>query len=186
MADPASDTSYPGSIDLLPTISANDPMNAAGLEHDQMHERAHAILNVLQALVGTAADTASAASIVGRLLALEAAPGSSARNSVIAVAIVGGVATVDVSGSDYFTLAGTANAALAFAGLPGADKGASVRIRYTQDSTGGRTLTLPGTCRLTEGSDAAVKGGANAVTLIHATTDSNGTIWDVTLKGRGA
>ncbi|MDC7806430.1 hypothetical protein PQS31_06275 [Luteimonas sp BLCC-B24] len=186
MADPASDTTYPGSVDLLPTIAANDPMNASGLEHDVMHERAHAILNILQALVGTTADVAGGDSLLGRILALEAtAGGSSARNAVTSVSIAAGVATVDVSASDYFTLVGSANATLAFSGLPGAGRGASVRIRYTQDTTGGRTLTLPASCRLTEGSDSAVKAGANAVSLIHATTDSNGSVWDVTIKGRG-
>ncbi|WP_101927009.1 MULTISPECIES: hypothetical protein [Luteimonas] len=188
MADPADGTTYPTTVDLLPTIGANDPMNAAGLEHDQMHERAHAILNVLQQFVGTLADTSEAATILGRLLALEAGGGAggSPRNELVAVEIASGVATVDVSASDYFSLAGTANAALAFSGLPGTGKGASIRIRYTQDATGARTFALPASCKLTEGSDTAVKSAANSVTLIHATTDNNGGTWDVTIKGRGA
>lgn len=72
MADPATNTSYPGAIDLLPEIGANDKQNDPGIEHDVMHDKLHALVNALQALLGTSGDTAEDATVLGRLLALEA------------------------------------------------------------------------------------------------------------------
>lgn len=71
MADPATDTTYPAAIDALPAIGPLDRQNTPGIEHDEMHNRANAVLNALQALVGTEADSASAATIMGRLLRAE-------------------------------------------------------------------------------------------------------------------
>ncbi|MBD7987106.1 hypothetical protein H9645_03600 [Luteimonas sp. Sa2BVA3] len=71
MADPATNTSYPGSLDLLPEIGPNDKQNDPDLEHDVVHDKANAVLNALQALVGFTGDTAESGSVLGRLLALE-------------------------------------------------------------------------------------------------------------------
>lgn len=70
MADPAENTSYPVEFDPLPEIGPNDRQNAPGLEHDVIHTRAHAVLNALQLLVGSAADL-PAATVLERLAALE-------------------------------------------------------------------------------------------------------------------
>lgn len=70
MADPATDTSYPTSIDLLPHVPPNARENDPGLEHDVVHTRANAVLNALMQIVGTVDDT-DPLSILGRLLQLE-------------------------------------------------------------------------------------------------------------------
>lgn len=70
MADPATNTSYPGAIDPLPEIGPNSKQNDPAIEHDVMHDKAHALLNVLQALLGTNGDDATATTVLGRLLAL--------------------------------------------------------------------------------------------------------------------
>lgn len=188
MADPATNTNYPAVIDLLPEIGANTRENEPGLEHDVQHDRANAVLNAIQQLLGTL-EAPEAGTVMARLLELEDAGGGSgpvSRNQVQAVATSSGAAVIDVSSSDYFRIAGTANAALHFTGLPGEDRGAALRIRYTQDATGGRTLSLPSSVRLTPGSDATIAAAPGAHTLIHATTDDNGGSWDVTIKARAA
>lgn len=69
MADPATNTTFPAELDLLPEIGPNDKENDPGVEHDVMHDRANALLNALQSIIGTTADDAAAASVLGRLLA---------------------------------------------------------------------------------------------------------------------
>lgn len=71
MADPATNTSYPASLDLLPEIGANDKQNDPGIEHDVVHDKAHALLNALQVLVGLSSDSSASGSVLGRLAALE-------------------------------------------------------------------------------------------------------------------
>lgn len=68
MADPATNTSYPASIDVLPEIGPNDKQNDAGLEHDVVHDKVNAILNQLQTLVGLTSDDATDLTVLGRLL----------------------------------------------------------------------------------------------------------------------
>ena len=75
MADPATDTPYPASLDLLPHVPPNAHENDPGLEHDVMHARANAVLNALMALVGTVEDT-DALSVLGRLADLEEGGGA--------------------------------------------------------------------------------------------------------------
>lgn len=73
MVDPATNTSYPAEFDPLPEIKANDKQNDPGIEHDSVHDKAHAVLNALQALVGLTTDDPGGASILSRLLTVEAA-----------------------------------------------------------------------------------------------------------------
>lgn len=75
MADPATDTPYPASLDLLPHVPPNAHENDPGLEHDVMHARANAVLNALMALVGTVEDT-EALSVLGRIAELEEGGGA--------------------------------------------------------------------------------------------------------------
>ncbi|MEN1941006.1 hypothetical protein WCE39_07925 [Luteimonas sp. MJ174] len=70
MADPATDTTYPTILDLLPHVPPNARENDPGLEHDIVHTRANAVLNALMRLVGTV-DAADPLSILGRLLLIE-------------------------------------------------------------------------------------------------------------------
>lgn len=75
MADPATDTSYPTTFDLLPHVPPNARENDPGLEHDVVHTRANAVLNALMALVGTLDDT-DPLSVLGRLAELEQSGGA--------------------------------------------------------------------------------------------------------------
>lgn len=69
MADPATNTTFPAEFDPLPAIGPNDKQNDPTIEHDVVHDRAHAVLNALQQLVGFG-DTPAADSILGLLAAL--------------------------------------------------------------------------------------------------------------------
>lgn len=53
MADPATNTAYPVAIEVLPEISSGRRMIEPEVRHDVMHDKVHATLNALQALVGT-------------------------------------------------------------------------------------------------------------------------------------
>lgn len=183
MADPATNTAYPASIEALPEISANTKENDPGQEHDVMHDKVHATLNALQALLGTTDDT-DPASVIGRLVTLESSSGGGGRATVTALTS-GTTITIDLSKGDFFTLTLAHNATIAFSNPPGAGKGFSVRLRVTQDGTGGRTLAQPAAVKLTPGGDSAIQSAAGAVTLIHYSSDDNGTTIDATIRARG-
>lgn len=184
MADPATNTAYPASVEELPEISSNTKENDPGQEHDVMHDKAHATLNALQVLLGTTVDT-EPSSVLGRLLALEeSAPGGAGRSTVTALTS-GSTVTIDLSLGDYFTLTLAHDATIAFSNPPGEGKGFSVRLRVTQDGTGNRTLTQPAAVKLTPGSDGAVQAASGAVSLVHYTSDDNGATIDTTIKARG-
>lgn len=110
--------------------------------------------------------------------------GSGSRNAVTAIAS-GSTITIDLSKGDFFTVTLAENATVAFSNPPGAGRGFSVRLRVTQDGAGGHTLTQPSSVTLTDGSDVAIQSGASAETLIHYTSDDNGTSVDATIKARG-
>ncbi|WP_202844811.1 DUF2793 domain-containing protein [Luteimonas saliphila] len=113
-----------------------------------------------------------------------AGSGGDLRNTTTAITS-GTTVTIDLSQGDYFTLTLAHNATVAFSNPPGSGKGFSVRLRVTQDGTGGRSLTQPAAVKLTDGSDLAIQSGAGVVTLVHYTSDNNGTSIDATIKARG-
>jgi hypothetical protein len=89
-----------------------------------------------------------------------------------------GTATGDLSKWRDFTLTLTGNTTLAVSNTPAATFGATwISARFTQDGTGGRTLTLPGSFKVTGSLDTA----ANAVTTLVAVTFDGGTSWQGTL-----
>ncbi|PJK00849.1 hypothetical protein CO641_02445 [Lysobacteraceae bacterium NML91-0213] len=71
MTEPATDTTYPEAIDLLPHVPPNAAQNEPGLEHDIMHARANAVLNALMMLVGTHDNGIDGGTVLDRLVALE-------------------------------------------------------------------------------------------------------------------
>lgn len=97
----------------------------------------------------------------------------------------GSTVTIDLSLGDYFTLTLAHNATIAFSNPPGSGHGFSVRLKVTQDGTGSRTLTQPAAVKLIPGSDATIQSAASSVSLIHYTSDDNGTSIDATIKARG-
>lgn len=109
-----------------------------------------------------------------------AAGGGSGRTAVSALATSGSV-TVDYSLGDYFTLALAGNVtAWSFTNMPGAGNGATLMIRFTQDSTP-RTVAWPASFKWAGGVASTVSTGSGAVDLLAITTLDNGTTWDATL-----
>ncbi len=52
MPTESTNSAFPAALDHLPTIQPNDSEQAAGIEHDVMHDMANGAINALQALVG--------------------------------------------------------------------------------------------------------------------------------------
>lgn len=74
MANPATNTTFPGEFDPLPAIGPNDKQNDPTIEHDVVHDRAHAVLNALQQLIGFG-DEPAAESVLGMIAALASSHG---------------------------------------------------------------------------------------------------------------
>lgn len=53
MADPATNTAYPAALEVFPEILSGARMIDPDVRHDRMHDKAHATLNAIQALLGT-------------------------------------------------------------------------------------------------------------------------------------
>ena len=127
---------------------------------------------------GVASVTAGTGIVVG---GTAGAPTVSVKDAVNVVTPAAGVATIDLSLGDYFTIALTANiTSIVFTNLPGSGKGASKMIRFTQDTTP-RTVAWPASFRWAGGVAGAVSTGSGAVDLLSITTLNNGTNWNATL-----
>jgi len=100
------------------------------------------------------------------------------RNTVNAVSVSSGVATVDCSLGDYFTLSPTANlTGWTFANVPPA---CSMMIDITQYSTP-VTVAWPASFKWAGGSVGAVSTAAGAKDLLAITTFDGGATWRATL-----
>lgn len=100
-------------------------------------------------------------------------------DTISAPAISAGTVTLDCNGGRVrnFTVSMTANATLAVSNLAPADRVTEFECLITQDATGGRTLTLPGSFKALGGSDTAISAAANSVTILSAKTFDAGTTW---------
>jgi hypothetical protein len=100
-----------------------------------------------------------------------------------ALSISSGTVNIDCAAGDYFTLALTANVtSLTFSNLPASGFAKSIAVRLRQDGTGGRTVALPSSFKALGGSDTAVASGANAYTMLTATTFDQGTRWEYAMQ----
>lgn len=107
--------------------------------------------------------------------------GAPDRSGVSVLTPSAGVVNIDCSLGDYFTLAPTANVtSITFSNLPASGHGASLMIRFTQDSTA-RTVVWPSSFKWAGGTPGAVSTGSGAVDLIAITSFDQGTSWRVTL-----
>lgn len=98
-----------------------------------------------------------------------------------------GTVNVDLSLGNMFTITLSSNVtSLTFTNLPGSGKGQTICIRIFQNGTGGYTFALPASFKAIVGSDTAIQAGANAGTIIMATTVDNGTRWEYSMKGVAA
>lgn len=101
---------------------------------------------------------------------------------VTAVASSAGALNLDLSLGNYFTLALTEDVTgITFSNLPGANKGATVLVRITQDATA-RTVAWPASFKWAGGAAPAVSTAAGAVDVLALTTVDNGTTWQATLS----
>ena len=91
-----------------------------------------------------------------------------------------GTVTLDFDGKSRYigsiTLAANVTT-LAFSNLPGAGNFAEYELHITEDGTGGHTFAIPASHKALGGSDTAIATGANAVTVLTASTVDNGTTW---------
>lgn len=107
--------------------------------------------------------------------------GAPDRSAVSVLTPASGVVTIDCSLGDYFTLAPTANVtSIVFTNLPAAGKGASLMIRFTQDTTA-RTVAWPASFKWPGGVAGAVSTGSGAIDLIAITSFDQGTSWRATI-----
>jgi hypothetical protein len=103
------------------------------------------------------------------------------RNTATAVTNSAGTVTLDWALGDYFTHTATANiTTLAFSNLPGSGKGASLMLRFTQDSTP-RTFAWPASFKWAGGVAPSVSTGSGVIDVLSITTFDNGTSWQATL-----
>ena len=103
---------------------------------------------------------------------------TAAPDAVTAVSSSSGALTIDCSLGKSFTVTLTENiTSITLSNTNGAGFATEVDIQFTQDGTGGRTVTLPASFKALGGSDTAVASGANAVTVLSAKTFDNGTTW---------
>lgn len=111
---------------------------------------------------------------------------SSDRNTATTIGVsTTGALTIDYSLGDYFVVNLGANVtSMAISNPPSG--GGSIRVRFVQDATGGRTVALPSAAKAISGSDSAVQSAANAMTVLHLTTDNSGVRWDYSMKGVAA
>lgn len=108
-------------------------------------------------------------------------------SGVNVLAISSGVVNIDLSLGDYFTLALTANVtSLTFSNLPASGIGRTIMIRFKQDATGSRTVTLPASFKAIAGSDTTVQAAANAYTVLILTSVDQGTRWEYSMKAGSA
>lgn len=108
-------------------------------------------------------------------------------SDVTALSIASGVVDIDCDLGDYFTLALTANVtSITFSNLPAAGVGRSIMIRFRQDATGSRTVTLPSSFKQIVGSDTTVQSAANAYTVLILTSVDQGTRWEYSMKAGAA
>lgn len=94
---------------------------------------------------------------------------------VTAVIPVAGVATINLALGDYFTIALTANiTSIVFTNPPGAGRGFSKWIVFTQDTTP-RTVAWPASLRWAGGVAGVISTGSGAIDVLALTSVNNGT-----------
>lgn len=111
---------------------------------------------------------------------------SSDRNTATTIGVsTTGALTIDYSLGDYFVVNLGANVtSMAISNPPSG--GGSIRVRFVQDATGGRTVVLPAAAKAITGTDTSVQASAAAQSVLHLTTDDGGTSWSYSLKGVAA
>jgi hypothetical protein len=104
------------------------------------------------------------------------------RRTVTAIVSVSGVLNIDYALGDLFTCALFENVtSITFSNLPGAGKGVTLMVLFTQDSTP-RTVAFPASFKWEGGTVGVVSTGSGIKDLLATTTFDNGTAWQATLS----
>lgn len=93
-------------------------------------------------------------------------------------AISSGTLTIDTGLGGAFDVSLTANVGVLVLSNPAASPDVTrILVRFTQDATGGRTISLPASVKCVGGTAYVPTSAANAVDLVHLTTYNAGTTW---------
>lgn len=84
--------------------------------------------------------------------------------------------TLNLNNARVFTTTLTENTTIAFSNVP-ADNATSITIVFTQDGTGGRTVSWPASVEWAGGSAPTITSSANAVDVVTLMTPDQGTTW---------
>lgn len=92
--------------------------------------------------------------------------------------ISGGALTLDRANGNVFAVTLDQNVtSLTLANPPASGRTGTMFIFFTQDGTGGRTVSWPGSVTWLSGSAPTIASGANAVTVVALFTKDAGTNW---------
>lgn len=100
-----------------------------------------------------------------------------AQTTPVAAASSSGTLAIDCNASNVFTVAMTENVGTLTISNPSA--GQTINVRFTQDATGGRTISWPASFKWAGGSAGSLSSGANEVDFLVATYI--GTSWYASL-----
>lgn len=101
-----------------------------------------------------------------------------APDAVTAVSSSLGALTIDCSLGKSFTVTLTENiTSITLSNTNGAGFATEIDIQFTQNGTGGWTVTLPASFKALGGSDTSVSIAAGSTTVLSAKTFDNGTTW---------
>lgn len=91
--------------------------------------------------------------------------------------------TIDLTQGNIFELTLTDNCTLSFSNPPVNGKAGSVTLILTQDGTGNRTVTWPGSVTWAGGTAPTLSTAASAIDIIQLFTTNGGTTWRGFLAG---
>lgn len=105
------------------------------------------------------------------------------QNNVVTINVTSNSSVnINYSLADYFVINLEANiTGMTIINPP--TNGGSIRIRFVQDSIGGRTAVLPTNIVPISGTDTEIVSDADGQSVLHLTTDDAGTNWQYSMKG---
>jgi hypothetical protein len=102
--------------------------------------------------------------------------------SVVTNGAASGAVTLNLANGNVFNLTLTGNVTFTFTGAT-SGKACSFGLYLTQDSTGARTATWPGSVKWPDATAPVLSPGANATDMLVFESINGGTTWFGTLAG---
>jgi hypothetical protein len=104
-------------------------------------------------------------------------------NTVNAITIASGVANIDLSKGDFFTLAMSENiTSLTFSNPPGAGFGLSKTIKITQNASVAKTFAMPSSFKWAGGTVGVISTTLSAIDRLTIVSDDNGATYSAVLS----